>query len=60
MARRRSINSYRHVSNSQRGYHFCSEVGTRLKYVGFSEVVPVRVATDVFSRIGLTACLGDP
>jgi hypothetical protein len=59
MPRRLRI-EFKGVRNSQRGYHFCSEVGTRLKYVGFSEVVPVRVATDVFSRIGLTACLGDP
>jgi hypothetical protein len=48
------------VSNSSRGYHFYSEVGTRLKFVGFNEVVPVRVATDIFSRIGLTTCLSDP
>ena len=45
------------VSNSQRGYRFFRDVETKLEYVGFNEAVPVRVATDLFSRIGLTICL---
>ena len=48
------------VSNSERGYHVFSDVGTKLEFVGFNEAVPVRVATDIFSRIGLTRCLSDP
>ncbi|MGZ3302315.1 MAG: hypothetical protein ACXWO3_15520, partial [Isosphaeraceae bacterium] len=45
------------VSNSERGYHVFSDVGTKLEFVGFNEAVHVRVATDIFSRIGLTRCL---
>ena len=48
------------VSNSERGYHVFSDVGTKLEFVGFNEAVHVRVATDIFSRIGLTRCLSDP
>ncbi len=48
------------VSNSERGYHVFSDVGTKLECVGFNEAVHVRVATDIFSRIGLTRCLSDP
>jgi hypothetical protein len=48
------------VSNSQRRYHFFSDVGTKLKYAGFNEAVPVGVDGDIFSRIGLTTCLSDP
>src|SRR5208337_2724420 len=48
------------VSNSERGYHVFSDVGTKLEFVGFNEAVHVRVATDIFSRIGFTRCLSDP
>ena len=48
------------VSNSERGYHVFSDVGTKLEFVGFNEAVHVRVATDIFSRIGLTRCRSDP
>ena len=48
------------VSNSERGYHVFSDVGTKLEFVGFNEAVHVRAATDIFSRIGLTRCLSDP
>ena len=48
------------VSNSERGYHVFSDVGTKLEFVSFNEAVHVRVATDIFSRIGLTRCLSDP
>ena len=36
------------VSNSPGGYHFFSEVGIRLEFVGFSEVVPVPVRDGFF------------
>ncbi len=52
--------SHTPVSNSERGYHVFSDVGTKLEFVGFNEAVHVRVATDIFSRIGLTRCLSDP
>ena len=48
------------VSNSERGYHVFSDVGTKLEFVGFNEAVHVRVDTDIFSRIGLTRCRSDP
>ena len=48
------------VSNSQRRYHFFSDVGTKLKYAGCNEAVPVGVDSDIFSRIGLTICCSDP
>jgi len=48
------------VSNSQRRYHFVSDAGTKLKYAGFNEAVPIGIDSDIFSRIGLTTCLSDP
>src|SRR5271157_4249270 len=60
-ARGRVIRSYSlGVGNSERGYHFLSEGGTRLKYLSFNEAVPARAATDIFLRNGLTTCLSDP
>src|SRR5208337_564997 len=56
----RKADPCRGVSNSERGYHVFSDVGTKLEFVGFNEAVHVRVATDIFSRIGLTRCLSDP
>jgi len=48
------------VSNSQRRYHFVSDAGTKLKYAGFNEAVPIGIDRYIFSRIGLTTCLSDP
>jgi len=48
------------VSNSPRGYHYFSEVGTSLKSVGFGEVVPFPVRKAFFSRILLTTRLCRP
>ena len=57
---RNVLNPQEIVSNSERGYHVFSDVGTKLEFVGFNEAVHVRVATDIFSRIGLTRCLSGP
>src|SRR5271157_2150064 len=57
---RASLSRIPGVSNSERGYHVFSDVGTKLEFVGFNEAVHVRVATDIFSRIGLTRCPSDP
>jgi hypothetical protein len=48
------------VSNTFRGYHFYSVVGTSPKYVSFSEVVPAPVRVGFFSRINLTTRLFRP
>ena len=60
LMKRRSFPERARVSNSLRGYHFFSEVGTRLKYVGFSEVALVPVRDGFFSRIVLTTPLFRP